>query len=981
MYRERYTRRGTGGHIVPRLPAHPRLFAPRVPSRRGLLISLVLALLLLGTPLLLGLTVVGAGLAWYTQTAESLSPRLAALENLAAFESSRMYDRNGVLLYEFFDAGKRTRVDISQISPLLIQATVAVEDKSFFTNEGIDLSGIVRTVLNSLLAGEETGGASTITQQVIKNSVLTAEERAPDRRYERKIIEIILAQELTDRYSKDEILSLYLNENFYGNLAYGIQAASEVFFGVDAADLDLNQASLLAGIPQLPTVYNPINYLERDEQGGYLPGVVLPPDWLLSNTNLPAGISVPRSRQIAVLRRMVEDGYVSEPDARRAIARDLRFARQEAPLNAPHFVFYVRDVLIERYGAQAINSGGLRITTTLDLNLQQMAQQKAAERIAELEARNIHNASVVVMQPNSGQILAMVGSVDYNGVVATTSEGESGNVLDGQVNVATRERQPGSALKPFTYLSALEQGATPETVFWDVPTSWPISGGEEYSPLNYNGQFNGPVRMRTALANSLNIPAVRALKFAGIDNTLDLLRRVGIRDGLQRGRDFYGLSLTLGGGEVTPLELTTAYNTLASGGRYYEPTAILAISDAQGNPLSLNNPPAGAQVVDAGLTAILTDMMSEDRARQAIWGLNSPLKLSLPAAVKTGTTNDWRDAWAAGFTPFVTVGVWTGNNNNEATAKVESLTGGGIIWRNVMEEIFRLIAEDEQYRTLFTAPFEDGTLPTQFVLPDDGSVLRQAICELPGAFGGYREELFTLEMVEAWEAGEIPGAVAAPTPQPNPDGSMAAPLRQICTAYSTATLVRVPTAEEWSPFGELLAQPVSLEPDPAQPDAPPPAQDLSVAAAAAYCRPVDGESYPEVLQRRIYLWQLPPPDPDEKVEWIWRGGAVVPDQTLESLPLCTPELLAPPFREPPVAGAILMPDLRALGENQARDALAALGVDAGMIYADYQDAGRAGADFDLYPPYAVMSTLPVRGDWILPGETVVLGIRAPDDDN
>jgi membrane peptidoglycan carboxypeptidase len=429
-----------------RRPLPPRLLRGRPAPRSAVskfLLNVILMLLGIGVVILLAL----AGIAYnaYTQIAESLKPRLALLDKRELFENSRIFDRNGELLYEFFDAGKRTKVTIDEISPLLIQATIAIEDKTFYTNPGIDLGGIIRTLLDSLRAGEETGGASTITQQVIKNSVLTPEERLPERRYERKLKEIILAQELDRIYTKDQILELYLNENFYGNLAYGIQAASEVYFGVNAADLDLNQASLLAGLPQLPSVYNPVNYLERDEQGSYLPPVFVGDDWLDPNARLPAGTPLPRVRQAAVLRRMVEDGYITEAQARQALATPLRFAPQEAPLNAPHFVFYVRDLLLQRYGAQIVYGGGLRITTTLDLQLQRMAQATAFDRIAELEARNIHNAAVVIMQPNTGQILAMVGSIDYNAVKPTKTPSESGNVLDGQVNVATRERQPGSS--------------------------------------------------------------------------------------------------------------------------------------------------------------------------------------------------------------------------------------------------------------------------------------------------------------------------------------------------------------------------------------------------------------------------------------------------------------------------------------------------------------------------------------------------------
>ena len=977
--RDRSTRRTYAGSPVPRRPAHPGLLRRRQfipPARLPRFFAQILAALVV-LVVLSGAGISGAGYSMYAKTAADLKTRLEKLNTRNIFQTSRIYDRNGTLLYEFFDAGKRTNVSFDEISPLLVQATVAVEDKTFFTNKGIDLYGILRTAMNSLQVGSETGGASTITQQVIKNSVLTIDERAPERRYERKVKEIILAQELDKIYDKQQILDLYLNENFYGNLAYGIEAASEVYFGVKARVLSLNQASLLAGLPQLPSVYNPINYLERDAEGGYLPGVRLSDGWEQDTYELPANLSAPRWRQVAVLRRMVAEGYVSADAARAAIAQPLRFAPQEVPLNAPHFVFYVRDLIQERYGQTALTGGGLRITTTtLDLDLQQMVQQKASERIRELQSRNIHNAAVVVMQPNTGEILAMVGSIDYRAITPTTTKGETGNVLDGQVNVATRERQPGSALKPFTYLSAMEQGITPDTVIWDVPTVFPLRGAETYAPLNYNARFNGPVRMRNAVANSLNMPAVKALKMGGIKNDLDLLDRVGVKTGLKRGEGFYGLSLTLGGGEVTPLELTTAYNTLASGGRYHPPTSILEISDATGTFLQRRQSTLGEQVVAPDLVAILTNMMSDDRARAPVWGLNSQLKLSLPAAVKTGTSNDWRDAWAAGFTPFVTVGVWTGNNNNEPTEHVESLTGGGIIWHNVMEEIFVWIKNKPRYRTLFAEPFGGLPIPTEFTLPADGSVMRKAICPLPGPFGGYNQELFTTSMLTAMIT---PTNTLPPGPALT---SVLTALRIPCTAFRKVQLIRIPTAEEWASDGTLQVN-AAITPtaDSTKPN--------GTVGQSQYCRPVEGQTYLEGLAQEIYIWKTPPPDRDERVQYVWNGGSALPsaapdgttpsvNTSIDALPSCDPAMFVPPNSVPPVAGAIKMPDLKHLGENQAKELLATLGVGPGMVYVDYQTRERIPGDYDVFAPYTVVSTLPTAGDWILPETMVVLGVRAPD---
>lgn len=936
LRRNRRPRHSYAGRPLPRLRATPGLLrrvhaADASPRIGGLVLRLLLALLAVGAALAFG--VAGTAYGAYADLADSLAPRLAAIENRDSFETTRLYDRNGRLLYEFFDAGKRTRVPIDQISTNLISATVAIEDSTFFENRGVDYLGIARTLWTSLQAGEETGGASTITQQVIKNIVLSDEERLYENRYQRKITEIILAQELSERYEKPEILELYLNEIYYGNLAYGIEAAANVYFDVSANNLDLPQSALLAGLAQLPSVYDPINYLD----GGVLKGVTLEDGWLNPAYRLPNSIPPPKWRQIAVLRQMVNEGMIGDQMARRAAAADLRFASQEVPLNAPHFVFYVRRLLEEQYGPQFANQG-LSVYTTIDLDLQRMAQEKAAERIQELEERNIHNAAVVVLQPNTGQILAMVGSIDYNAIVPTTTPGEEGNVLDGQVNVTVRERQPGSALKPFTYLAAMEHGMTPASIIWDVPTKFPLVAGEWYAPQNYNGRWNGPVRMRTALANSLNMPAVKALKVAGIDETIALLQRSGIST-LRRGSGFYGLALTLGGGEVTPLELTAAYNTLASGGRYAPPVALLKIVDSSGDVLQEFRPVRRPPALNADHVAIINDMLSDDTARTPVWGLNSKLKLSRPAAVKTGTSNDWRDAWAVGYTPYVTVGVWTGNNNNEPTAKVESLTGGGVIWHNIMEELFA----NPRYQQLLAEPYGSAGVPLDFARPS--WLVRKPICPLPGPYNAYREELFAPDM--------LPSASTAIT------ASVTNDTLQLCgDIFSEVQVVR------------LSEEPIistSIVTDTAQ-------------IATTYCMPGENDVIAPDLLTTIWAWKVPPPDPDEQTVYTWEGGGgTIGDRVVEpvvaaSIPPCTPDTLA--LLAPPIPGAVRMPDLQRFGENQAKEQLAALGIF--NVYVDYQTRDRIPDIFDEYAPYAIVSTIPAAGEWIDPNATVVLGVRAPE---
>ena len=918
-------RRSLAGQPIARRRPPPGVIrgAPPPPKVAGKLITRLLLVLAVLSALLV-LAGAGSAYAAYAQLANSLQGRLDAIQKHEGFQTTRIYDRHGTLLYEFYDAGKRTQVPISQISPILIDATVAIEDKTFFENPGVDYEGIVKAGLRAL-QGEASGGASTITQQLIKGVVLTDEERAPDKIYQRKLTEIVLAQELSEKYDKESILELYLNEIYYGNMAYGIEAAANAYFDTHANTLTLAQASMLAGLPQQPSVYDPTNYLD----GGVLRGLKLGDNWLSPDYKFPNGTPVPKMRQAAVLTQMVEAGYVTEREARAAAGEDLKFSSQIAPLNAPHFVFYVRKLLEdnEEYGPQ-FASKGLSIYTTIDLDMQRMVQQKAAERIRDLAERNIHNAAVVVMEPNTGQILSMVGSIDFNATVPTKSKSEQGNVLDGQVNVTTRDRQPGSALKPFTYLSAMEQGMTPASILWDVPTEFPPFGPKSYKPLNYNGKWNGPLRIRTALANSLNMPAVKALKYAGIQNTIDLLHRAGIT-GLQNSPDYYGLSLTLGGGEVTPLDLTTAYNTLASQGTYYAPMAILKIVDNQGVEHKFQPQPR-PNAINRDHAAIITDMLSDDNARAPIWGLNSKLKLSRPAAVKTGTSNDWRDAWTVGYTPYVTVGVWSGNNNNEPTAKVESLTGGGIIWHNVMEELFKT----PKFEQVLAEPY-NGKLPLEFTLPPD--LEREPICSVPGPFNRYKDDLFSPDMLN-------------PKPRAMPTGTASTTSDDLstCDAYQSITVAKIAdTPVVTGPDGETSEQSTNPE---------------------NYCRPVDGVTIPSDMLTTIRVWRVPPHDPDEKVEYRWQGGGAFSG---DAIPECSNEKIA--SVAPP--GSVKMPDLRRLGENQAKEALAAIGIY--NTYVDYQTRERIPDVFDSVGPYVVLSTLPAAGEWIPPDTTVVLGIRAP----
>lgn len=895
---------------------------------------------------LIGFVGIALAFAAYTSLTASLIPRLETIKGRTSFETSRLYDRNGQVLYEFFGTGKRTKVPLQRISPYLIHGTISIEDKTFYTNPGVDYLGIARSAFGSITAGSIVGGGSTISQQVIKQVVLTEQERSFDieTRVRRKVVEVVLAQELSRQYTKDEVLELYLNEIYYGNLAYGIEAAANTYFKTTAANLQLHQAAFLAGMPQLPNVYDP--YLHTNNN--IIPGITLKKGWLIPGYDLGDDTSLPKWRQIAVLRQMVDNGYVTEAEAIAAAREDLVFAGPEVPINAPHFVFYVRKLLEAEYGPQFATLG-YSIYTTIDLELQRATQRFASERITELQERNINNAAVVVMQPNTGQILAMVGSVDYNKSIKTTNPKFEGNLLDGQVNVTTSLRQPGSALKPFTFLSALERGMTPATVFWDIKRTYPSVDNEKYEPNNYNGKFNGPLRMRQALANSLNMPAIEALRYAGISPTINLLQRVGLTS-FQRGEGFYGLALTLGGGEVTPLELTAAYNTLASEGRYYPPASILKIVDNAGTIIRQFERPQVATSVNPELVSIIVDMMSDDTARQAIWGLNSPLKLTRPAAVKTGTSNDWRDAWALGFTPYVTVGVWTGNNNNEPTARVESLTGGGFIWRSVMEYMFN----DKRLEALLAEPF-DNRLVLNFSRP--AGVQERPICPLPGAFNNRTTELFTRSMN------------TSPLPKPSQENATAIDMT-----------VQAPAELSDDPCAGLLQKTKVVK----LIDTLPLSGVITDTAVITtnVCLPTDGLTVPQDRIIEGLTWVLPPDEPNINTTYAWE---VVPNiETLQPpilpfdaklIPACTNEMLV--AFGPPVEGAVRMPDLRSLDAQTAVDTLTALGVDAALIYVDLQTRERIPDVFDQFAPNQVISTLPGASTWILPGQAVIIGARAP----
>ncbi len=638
-----------------------------------------------------------------------IAATLPAVDDLKArasqFETTRILDRNGRVLYEILDpnAGRRTFIPLQRISPNLVAATIATEDKEFYNHPGFDPIALVRALWQNYTSGEIVSGASTITQQLARNLLFSPEERV-EQTYTRKAREIILAAEITRRYSKDDILELYLNESYYGNLAYGIEAAAETYFGTTADKLTLGQAAFLAGLPQAPAVYDV--YTNRDA-------------------------TLYRQQQVLVLMYQAseEEGciYVSNspqpvcvdpPSATTAAAeiKDYVFQPPVSNVTYPHWVQYVRSLLEEQYDPQTIYRSGFTVTTTLDPALQDAAQQMVSTQVAALADKNVQNGALVAIRPSTGEILAMVGSADFYN-----------ENIDGQVNMAVSPtRQPGSSIKPLTYVAAFEKGWTPATLIWDVPSEFPPSGSpddprEPYIPVNYDGRVHGPVTVRTALANSYNIPAVKTLQFVGVyddpqtplpDGLVEFAHRLGVNS---LSRPDYGLALTLGGGDVSLIEMTGAFAVFANGGKRVPPAAILKIVDFQGNVVYEYQPQQGEQVVRPEHAFLISSILSDNEARAPMFGRNSVLALPFPVAAKTGTTNDFRDNWTLGYTPDLAVGTWVGNADYTPMVGTTGLTGAAPIWSNFMQ---------------FAVPQLTGGQPTPFIPP--AGIVDKVICELSG---------------------------------------------------------------------------------------------------------------------------------------------------------------------------------------------------------------------------------------------------------
>ncbi len=568
-------------------------------------------------------------------------------ENIS--QTSVIYDRTGEhILYEMHGEENRKVISHGEIPDNMRLAAIAAEDGDFYNHPGIDMKAILRALGTDVASSEKQQGASTITQQLARNVFLSREKT-----FKRKFLEIVLAIKIERNFSKDEILDMYLNEVPYGSNAYGIESAAQTFLGKEAKDLTLDEAALLAALPNATTFYSPYGNHTQD---------------LIK-------------RQRYILNRMSELKLISKDDSEQAQKTDVleKIESFKQQIEAPHFVFYVKDQLEKMYGKDILEQGGLRIYTTLDYDMQKTAEKAVQDGIAALGKKyNASNAALTALNPKTGQILAMVGSKDY-----------FDKSIDGQVNVAISPRQPGSSFKPFAYATAFKKGYHPETVLYDVPTNFgPDGSGEEYTPNNYDGSFHGPVTMRSALAMSLNIPAVKTLYLAGIDDTIDLAHNLGIST--LNDKDRYGLALVLGGGEVTLLDETSGFGVFANDGKKNPSTGVLKILDSQGKDI-LNYNSDEKQVLDQQVARKINSVLSDNNARAPVFG--SANKLVIPGrtvAAKTGTTQEFHDAWTVGYTPSLAAGVWAGNNDNQAmTAGADGSYVAAPIWNSFMLQVLK----------------------------------------------------------------------------------------------------------------------------------------------------------------------------------------------------------------------------------------------------------------------------------------------------
>jgi len=556
--------------------------------------------------------------------------------------STSIYDRHGKILYEIFSEKNRTPVKIKDLPEYVKWATIASEDKNFYKHHGFDVGGILRASFN-IVFHQTLQGGSTITQQLVKNALL----EDPRRNLRRKIREALLTYGAEVFYSKDQILEMYLNQAPYGGTAWGIETASRTYFNKEAKDLTLAETALLAGLPASPTRFSPFG----------------------------AHPELAKERQTRVLQRMIEDKYITEEEKKKAVEEELKYAPATVGIKAPHFVLYVKELLVDQYGEKMVEQGGLKVQTTLDLDLQDFAQQTVGTEVGKLKNLHITNGAALATNPKTGEILAMVGSKDY-----------FDKEIDGNVNVTLRPRQPGSSIKPLNYALGLEKKIiTPATVLNDVPTCFAVSGQKLYCPVNYDGTFHGPTQVRFTLGNSYNIPAVKVLALNGLEDFVKKATEMGITT--FKDPKNYGLSITLGGGEIKMADMATAFSSFANLGIRQDIWAIKKIEDSRGKVLFEKKEEEGPRVLPMGVAYLISHILLDNNARSAAFGPSSYLvvKNHPEVSVKTGTTNDRRDNWTIGYNPSRLVAVWVGNNDNTAMSYVASgVTGASPIWNKIM---------------------------------------------------------------------------------------------------------------------------------------------------------------------------------------------------------------------------------------------------------------------------------------------------------
>ncbi|MFZ4632059.1 MAG: penicillin-binding protein [Patescibacteria group bacterium] len=609
-------------------------------------------------------------------------PNPNQLINREVAQSTKIYDRTGEnVLYEISGEQRRTLIQLKDIPDYVKEATISIEDKGFYNHGGFSVWAMARTAITNIIYNRSAGG-STLTQQFIKNAVLSNEKTVT-----RKIKELIMAYQLEKKFSKDEILQMYLNEIPYGSNAYGVEAASQKYFGKNSRDLTLAEAATLAALPQSPSRYSPYG----------------------ANKDLLLG------RKDYILDLMAEQNYISKDERDFAKKQELVFKGRDNNMTAPHFVMYIKDMLAEKYGEKMIEQDGLKIYTTLDLYKQKIAEEVITERTKDYpESYGANNAALLSIDPKTGQVLAMVGSRDY-----------FDDSIDGQVNVTTRPRQPGSSMKPIVYAALFEKGYTPATILYDVVTNFSTNPSEPYTPHNYDLKEHGPVSIRQALAGSLNIPAVKAIYLANINNVIDLAENLGYTTLYPRSR--FGLSLVLGGGEVKMLEHVNAYSAFARDGQISPVVSILKVEDKNGKVLE-EYKPSEKKALDSQVARMINSVLSDNAARTYIFGAKNYLTLGdRPVAAKTGTTNDYHDAWTIGYTPSLVTGVWIGNSDNKSMkGKADGSVVAAPIWHDYMIKVLGDTPSEnfkapDDYKT--SKAILDGQIPMQIVKVDKSSGL------------------------------------------------------------------------------------------------------------------------------------------------------------------------------------------------------------------------------------------------------------------